>query len=80
MHGLKIFVDEGLEETEAGCQVFYSRLSDGPIYRWSYQHLPMQWRVSRVHSSDSLVRTLSLSRWKRVPALLQKTISEHYQD
>ena len=80
MHGLKIFVDESLSETTGGFQVFYSRRSDGPIYRWSYEHLPMQWRVSRVHTTDSSIRNLCLSKWKSVPDLLQKTIIEHYQE
>jgi len=80
MNGLKIFVDESLSETEGGFQVFYSRRSDGPIYRWSYEHLPMQWRVSRVHASDFPSRNLCLSKWKRVPDLLQKTMTEHYQE
>jgi hypothetical protein len=80
MHGLKIFVDESLSETEGGFQVFYSRRSDGPVYRWSYAHLPMQWRVARVHASNFPPKHLCLSRWKCVPAQLQKTIIEHYQE
>jgi len=80
MHGLKIFIDQSLSETEGGFQVFYSRRSDGPVYRWAYAHLPMQWRVSRVHTSDFPPRNLSLSRWKSVPDLLQRTIIDHYQE
>lgn len=80
MNGLRIFVDEYLSETQGGVRVFYSRRADGPLYRWSYAGAPQQWRAERMHSSDISPRDLCLSKWKSVPAPLQKTLNEHYQD
>jgi hypothetical protein len=80
MHGLKIFVDQDPLVTNGGFQVFYSRRSDGPFYRWSYERVPMEWRGTRLHSSDFSTRNLCLSTWKSVPAPLQKSLIDHYQD
>lgn len=59
--------------------MFYSRRSDGPYYRW-YATGPEQWSVARVHERDFSVTSLSMSRWNNVPAALQKSLINHYEE
>lgn len=80
MDGLRIYVERSLTETAGGVPVFYSRRAEGPFYRWCYEREPKQWRVARVHSSDFSAKSLSMSRWKTVPAALQSCLTDHYQE
>jgi hypothetical protein len=59
-------------------QVFYSRRSDGPYYRWSYEQKQQQWRCARVHASDLPAGHLSASSWKNIPPALQGSVVDHY--
>lgn len=79
MNGLRIFIDEKTIE-EAGDQVFYSRRSEGPYYRWCYEQEPNKWRAARVHGSHLATDNLSLWRWKDVPAALKTSLIDHYAE
>ncbi len=68
------------EETCGGFGVFYSRRENGPYYRWAYEETVSLWRVSRVSPSDFVPKALSNANWKGVPAALQKSMVEHYQE
>lgn len=57
---------------------FYCRRDTGPFYRWKFDQ--NSWSVARVSAPDSLTREFSAVSWKLVPATLQKSIIEHYQD
>lgn len=79
MNGIRIYVNCKL--TEGGCnQVFYSRRSTGPYYRWSYEEILNQWRVMRMHSRDFSSKELSSSQWKTIPSLLQLRLKVHYDE
>jgi hypothetical protein len=67
-------------ETSGGYGIFYSRREGGPYYRWRYEENVSHWRVARVHSSDFSPKALCLASWKGVPAALQKSMVEHYQE
>jgi len=74
MNGLRIYVIGHPQDPGA----FYSRRENGPLYRWTQAE--KQWSVARVSSSSFSAKSLSATSWKLVPAALQKSIVEHYQD
>ena len=78
MIGLRIYVKADDSESGQEARPFYSRRDDGPFYRWQLDK--GIWSVSRVSSPDFLTSELSATSWKMVPAGLQKSIAEHYQD
>jgi hypothetical protein len=70
-------VDSGAA-TARGFQVFYSRRSNGPYYRWWYQHEVEQWRSSRVHADEVPATNLCSLSWKNTPPALQASVKDHY--
>lgn len=76
MNGLRMFVLE-VDPSEAS-QVFYSRRSDGPYYRWWFERELQQWRCARVHANDLPAGSLCVSSWKNIPGALQGSLVEHY--
>jgi len=80
MNGLRVYINTEGSETRDGQGVFYSRRDDGPFYRWRYEEKAGRWRVARVHSSGFSPKFLSMTNWKVVPAALQRSMGEHYQD
>lgn len=80
MNGLRIYVDRKVMEVSGCNQVFYSRRSMGPYYRWSYEDTLKQWQVARMHSDDFSSKELCGSRWKTIPSLLQITLKVHYDE
>ena len=78
MNGLRMFIIEGRATTAGGFQVFYSRRSNGPYYRWWYEHEQQQWRFARVHAEEVPSMTLCASSWKDIPLALQGSLVEHY--
>ena len=80
MNGLRVYINPQVKETCGGFGVFYSRRENGPYYRWAFEETVSLWRVSRVSPSDFSPKTLSNANWKGVPAALQKSMVEHYQD
>ena len=80
MNGLRVFTNPHLQETRGGFGVFYSRRENGPYYRWAYEEKVSHWRVARVQPSDFALKVLSNASWKVVPAALQKSMVEHYQE
>jgi len=80
MNGLRIYINRKLTKVSDYNQVFYSRRSMGPYYRWSYEEILKQWRVARMHSSDFSSKELSASRWKTIPSLLQIKLKVHYDE
>ena len=80
MNGLRIYVNRKLTEVSGSNQVFYSRRSMGPYYRWSYEEILKQWHVMRMHSYDLSSKELCGSRWKTIPSLLQVKLKGHYDE
>jgi hypothetical protein len=80
MNGLRVYINPRVAETCGGFGVFYSRRENGPYYRWAYEEKRKVWRVSRVQPSDFSPKMLSNANWKGVPAALQKSMIEHYQE
>jgi len=80
MNGLRVYINTETTETRGGYGVFYSRRENGPYYRWFYEEQVSQWRVARVHSSGFSPRVLCARSWKIVPAALQRSMVEHYQE
>ena len=80
MNGLRVYINPHVKETCGGFGVFYSRRENGPYYRWAYEEAVSLWRVSRVSLSDFAPKALANANWKGVPAALQKSMVEHYQE
>ena len=81
MNGLRVYVNGDTVETSGGRPVFYSRREDGPYYRWSYDDCEYVWQVGRVlKSGDWSKRCFAPAAWKTIPAGLQRSIVEHYED
>jgi len=80
VNGLRIFIDEKTSADAGGVRVFYSRRSEGPYYRWSYEQEPNQWRAARMYGSRFSTDNLCLWRWKDVPAALKARLIDHYAD
>src|SRR6267142_2958579 len=80
MNGLRVYINPHVKETCGGFGVFYSRRENGPYYRWAFEDTVKLWRVSRVSLSDFSPKALSNANWKGVPAALQKSMVEHYQE
>jgi hypothetical protein len=80
MNGLRVYINTETKETRGGYDIFYSRRESGPYYRWSYEEAVKEWRVTRVLPSDFSPKLLCAASWKGVPAALQRSIVEHYQD
>ena len=78
MNGLRIYVNMLPEERAKDSGAFYSRREIGPYYRWTLAH--GNWSAERVTSSTFLSKDLSATSWKLVPAALQRSMVEHYQD
>lgn len=74
-----MFTPDGSTEMAGESEVFYSRRSDGPYYRW-WQTAPETWRVMRVHDRDFTSMTLCNSSWKNIPAALQNSVINHYEE
>lgn len=80
MNGLRIYVNRKVTVASGCDQVFYSRRSMGPYYRWSYEETFKQWRVARMHSYDFSSKEVSTSNWRSIPLLLQVTLKVHYDE
>lgn len=78
MNGLRIYVIADLASLVKDPDAFYSRRDNGPFYRWTLCR--SNWLAARVSSSTLSVKELTATSWKQVPAALQKSIIEHYQD
>jgi hypothetical protein len=78
MNGLRIYVIADLASLVKDPDAFYSRRDNGPFYRWTLGR--SSWLAARVSSSTLSVKELTATSWKLVPAALQKSIVEHYQD
>ena len=78
MKGLRLFTPDAVVLPASGAETFYSRRSDGPYYRWSYERQLQQWRCVRVPADDLPHLSLTASRWKNVPLALQQSLVEHY--
>jgi hypothetical protein len=78
MNGLRLYTN-GVGAI-SGDNVFYSRRGNGPFYRWRYEDIVGQWRVSRVIDPDFNTHALSAAPMKVVPASLQTRLSQHYME
>ena len=78
MNGLRIYVIADLTPLVKDSYAFYSRRDNGPFYCWTLYE--RSWSATRVSSSTFLAKELTMTSWKLVPADLQKSITEHYQD
>jgi hypothetical protein len=75
---LRVYVLPAGAERPGDTGVFYSRRSCGPLYRWSFETEPRQWRSSRVNQSISVLKKLCVASWIAVPPALQARLDEHY--
>ncbi len=80
MNGLRVYVNDTTAATVSGAQVFYSRRDAGPYYRWVFDGALNGWRVGRVENTLITAKDLTLAAWKKLPAALQRSMVEHYQD
>ena len=78
MNGLRVYVNILPEERAKDSGAFYSRRENGPFYRWTLAD--RHWSAARVTSASFSSKDLSATSWKLVPAALQRSIVEHYQD
>ena len=78
MDGLRIYVIADLAPLVKDPDAFYSRRDNGPFYCWT--QCKSSWSAARVSSSNFSAKELTMTSWKLVPAALQKSITEHYQD
>jgi hypothetical protein len=78
MDGLRIYVIADLSPLVKDSYAFYSRRNNGPFYCWTLYE--SSWSAARVNSSTFSAKELTMTSWKLVPADLQKSITEHYQD
>lgn len=78
INGLRIYTSLVNGEVRHDLEVFYSRRDNGPFYRWSYEE--KRWLAARVSSADFSPKMLNARSWKVVPAALQRSIVEHYQE
>jgi hypothetical protein len=83
MNGLRIYTkpngSANLGTIEVD-RIFYSRRGNGPYYRWRYEDIIGQWRVSRVITPDFNTHSLMVSTWKAVPVSLRTRLSQHYME
>ena len=80
VNGLRVFVIDDVVATATAIHEFYSRRSDGPYYRWWYDHGLEHWRAARVQGQDFPTTPLCASSWKNIPVALQGSLIDHYQD
>ena len=78
MNGLRIYVTADLAPLVKEPDAFYSRRENGPFYRWT--RYKSSWSAARVSASNFSAKDLNVTTWKLVPAALQKSIIEHYQE
>jgi hypothetical protein len=78
MNGLRIYVMADLAPLVKDPDAFYSRRDNGPFYCWT--RCKSRWSAARVIASTFSAKELTMTSWKMVPAALQKSITEHYQD
>ncbi len=80
MNGLRVYVDLKRSDPWWGDAVFYTRRAGGPYYRWRYEEILGRWLGSRMHVADLTIAELVSAPWKRIPAALKRSLSEHYVD
>jgi hypothetical protein len=80
MNGLRVYTRLNGPGSIDVDNVFYSRRGDGPYYRWLFEEIIGQWRVSRVIAPDFNPHSLSVATWKAVPVTLQTRLSQHYME
>jgi hypothetical protein len=78
MNGLRVYFNPAGTDTTDERQLFYSRRAGGPYYCWLYVEALGQWRCSRVHLPDLMLKALCVASWKAVPTSLQTKLGEHY--
>lgn len=78
MNGLRVYIEPLSGDSRVGNEVFYSRRSDGPYYRWSFEERLAEWHVLRMHACDLTRGDLELAPWKGVPSSLKVRLTEHY--
>lgn len=78
MDGLRIYVMADLALPVQDPDAFYSRRDNGPFYYWTF--CKSNWSAVRVTSSTFSTKELTATSWKVIPAALQRSIVEHYQD
>jgi hypothetical protein len=78
MNGLRVYMNLAVPEPLAAEQVFYSRRSSGPFYKWRYEKLLGRWLSSRMLTFELSNSEVVLAPWKRVPEALKSRLNEHY--
>jgi hypothetical protein len=78
MRELRVYVDPTVADAHDAGATFYSRRSDGPVYRWLYEERTRRWRFSRVHISKFELKVFCVADWHAVPPSLRARLGEHY--
>jgi hypothetical protein len=79
IQGLRMFTAQPSAGSAGECELFYSRRSTGPYYRWRTT-APETWEVTRVREGDLLATDLCRLSWKNLPPALQKRVVNHYEE
>jgi hypothetical protein len=74
-----MFVAQRSSDSAREYEVFYSRRSAGPYYKWR-TIAPETWEVTRVHGDDLLAVDLCPLSWKNLPQTLQGRVVNHYEE
>ncbi len=77
--GLRMFTAQPSADSAGECEMFYSRRSTGPFYRWRTT-APERWEVTRVNGGDLLAAGLCPLSWKNLPQTLQLRVVNHYEE
>lgn len=77
---LRVYINPAGPDVAGEPGVFYSRRSQGPYYRWSFEVKSVRWCGSRVYPSALTLRTFCVESWKAVPPALQARLDEHYPE
>ena len=79
IQGLRMFVVQRPADSAGESEVFYSRRSAGPYYKWRTT-APEIWEVTRVQGGDFFAADLCPLSWKNLPRALQRRVVNHYEE
>jgi hypothetical protein len=79
IQGLRMFIAQRPADSAGEAEVFYSRRSTGPFYRWR-STAPEKWEVTRVLEHDLSASDLCALSWKNLPHTLQRRVVNHYEE
>ncbi len=78
--GVRIFTLDSEDVRSDVSQIFFSRRSEGPYYRWSFAEDQQKWRSMRVPHDQLPHLPLNAWSWRNIPHALQRSLVDHYQE